>query len=232
MVIIVQRATYIWGQPQQADLLCCFHGCTFISDFEASDYEIFARNWLLELAWFACKRQYQISLGASLRCQNQKQKDVSCRFKLHQGGVGCLLVLWVETSLPPLWCWWTLPTTKASKRAEGEPSKRGRTCSTPALPEQPPCGGTKAGCSSQNFVGVELVFKGFVALCYSELAEQVWQRVNDCSEWKGWFCPAGALLFSWTPPQKLLPTHFNFQYISNSVLTSWINNRTFPPNKR
>ena len=132
MVIIVQRATYIWGQPQQADLLCCFH---------------------------ACKRQYQISLGASLRCQNQKQKDVSCRFKLHQGGVACLLGSWVETSLPPLWCWWTLPTTKASKRAEGEPSKRGRTCSIPALPQQPPCGGTKAGCSSQNFVGVELVSK-------------------------------------------------------------------------
>ena len=87
------------------------------------------------------------------------------------------------------------PPTKASRRAEGEPSKRGRTCSTPALPQQPPCGGTKAGCSSQNFVGVELVFKGFVALCYSGRAEQVWQRVNDCSEWKGWFCSAGGLLF-------------------------------------
>ena len=35
-----------WGQPQQTDLLCCFHGRTFISDFEASDYEIFARNKL------------------------------------------------------------------------------------------------------------------------------------------------------------------------------------------
>ena len=117
MVIIVQRATYIWGQPQQADLLCCFHGCTFISDFEASDYEIFARNWLLELASFACKRQYQISLGASLRCQNQKQKDVSCRFKLHQGGVACLLASWVETSQPPLWCWWTLlPRPQGGRR--------------------------------------------------------------------------------------------------------------------